>query len=134
LSADQLYDEKGLLERITKGDEQAFAQLFDRYWSQVYSHVRSYVKIPLRPKIFHRTSFSGYGSIAVSYPGCRLLSPIDGVYDIPDGSRRFLLTRTVLADIVQKNRLSFLEPLKTVNVNDIRCMSTVVFMRKKLYL
>jgi len=54
----------------------------------------------------------------------------DGVYDIPDGSRRFLLTRTVLADIMQENRLSFLEPLKTVNVNDIRCMSTVVLTRR----
>ena len=53
----------------------------------------------------------------------------NGVYDIPDGSRRFLLTRTLLADIMQKNRLSFLEPLKTVNVNDIRCMSTVVLTR-----
>lgn len=53
----------------------------------------------------------------------------DGVYDIPDGSRRFLLTRTLLADIMQKNRLAFLEPLKTVNVNDIRCMSTVVLTR-----
>ena len=50
----------------------------------------------------------------------------DGVYDIPDGSRRFLLTRTLLADIMRENGLSFLEPLKTVNVNDIRCMSTVV--------
>ena len=50
----------------------------------------------------------------------------DGVYDIPDGSRRFLLTRTVLADIMRTNRLSLLEPLKTVNVQDIRCMSTVL--------
>ena len=50
----------------------------------------------------------------------------NGVYDIPDGSRRFLLTRTLLADVMQKNGLSFLEPLKTVNVNDIRCMSTLV--------
>jgi hypothetical protein len=53
----------------------------------------------------------------------------DGVYDIPDGSRRFLLTRTLLADIMRKNKLSFLEPLKTVNVNDVRCMSTVVLTR-----
>jgi tellurite methyltransferase len=50
----------------------------------------------------------------------------NGVYDIPDGSRRFLLTRTLLADVMRKNGLSFLEPLKTVNVNDIRCMSTLV--------
>ena len=50
----------------------------------------------------------------------------NGVYDIPDGSRRFLLTRTLLADVMRKNGLSFLEPLKTVNVNDIRCMSTIL--------
>lgn len=53
----------------------------------------------------------------------------DGVYDLPDGSRRFLLTRTLLAEIMRKNKLSFLEPLKTVNVNDIRCMSTVVLTK-----
>ncbi|MDO6431958.1 class I SAM-dependent methyltransferase [Flavitalea sp. BT771] len=56
----------------------------------------------------------------------KVLQAGDGVYDIPDGSRRFLLTRTLLADVMRKNGLSFLEPLKTVNVNDIRCMSTVV--------
>jgi tellurite methyltransferase len=50
----------------------------------------------------------------------------NGVYDLPDGSRRFLLTRTLLEDTMEKNRLSFLEPLKTVNVSDIRCMSTLV--------
>jgi SAM-dependent methyltransferase len=53
----------------------------------------------------------------------------DGVYDIPDGSRRFLLTRGLLADVMQRNGLSFVEPLKTVNVNDVRCMSTLVLMR-----
>ncbi len=53
----------------------------------------------------------------------------DGVYEIPDGSRRFLLNRALLADIMRKNGLSFLEPLKTVNVNDLRCMSTVVLTR-----
>ena len=53
----------------------------------------------------------------------------NGVYTIPDGSRRFLLTRTLLADTMRKNRLSFLEPLKTVNVNDIRCMSTLVLTK-----
>jgi tellurite methyltransferase len=52
-----------------------------------------------------------------------------GVYRIPDGSSRFLLTRTLLADVMRKNGLSFLEPLKTVNVNDVRCMSTVVVVK-----
>jgi tellurite methyltransferase len=53
----------------------------------------------------------------------------DGVYEIPDGSRRFLLTRTLLAETMRKNGLSFLEPLKTVNVNDTRCMSTLVLRK-----
>lgn len=53
----------------------------------------------------------------------------DGVYEIPDGSRRFLLTRTLLAELMRKNGLSFLEPLKTVNVEDVRCMSTLVLRK-----
>jgi tellurite methyltransferase len=53
----------------------------------------------------------------------------DGVYLIPDGSHRFLLTRALLGEVMQENGLSFLEPLKTVNVNDVRCMSTLVLTR-----
>ena len=53
----------------------------------------------------------------------------DGVYLIPDGSTRFLLTRSLLADIVQQYPLSFAEPFKTVNVDDIRCMSTLVLQK-----
>ncbi len=54
----------------------------------------------------------------------------DGVYQIPDGSTRFLLTRTLLADAMQKNKLSLFEPFKTVNVNDLRCMSTLVLKKE----
>lgn len=53
----------------------------------------------------------------------------DGVYEIPDGSQRFLLTRSLLAEIKQQHNLSFIEPLKTVNVDDVRCMSTVVLQK-----
>jgi len=53
----------------------------------------------------------------------------DGVYIIPDGSKRFLLTKTLLAECMQENNLSFLEPLKTVNVDDLRCMSTLVLQK-----
>jgi tellurite methyltransferase len=53
----------------------------------------------------------------------------DGVYDIPDGSVRFLLTRELLDTTLQQFKLSFLEPLKTVNVNDIRCMTTLVLKK-----
>ena len=57
--------------------------------------------------------------------------PIEnGVYHIPDGSTRFLLTPTLLHSIMQENNLSFIEPLKTVNVDNVRCMSTLVLMKK----
>jgi len=53
----------------------------------------------------------------------------DGVYLIPDGSTRFLLTRSLLTDILQQYQLSFIEPFKTVKVDDIRCMSTLVLQK-----
>ena len=54
----------------------------------------------------------------------------DGVYTIPDGSTRFLLTRPLLVILLEKYELSFLEPLKTVNVDDVRCMSTLMLQKK----
>jgi len=54
----------------------------------------------------------------------------DGVYFIPDGSKRFLLTKTLLADILNTYPLAFIEPFKTVNVDDIRCMSTLVLQKE----
>ncbi|MEO8854679.1 MAG: class I SAM-dependent methyltransferase [Ginsengibacter sp.] len=57
--------------------------------------------------------------------------PIEnGVYHIPDGSTRFLLTPTLLHSMMQENNLSFIEPLKTVNVDNVRCMTTLVLMKK----
>lgn len=53
----------------------------------------------------------------------------EGVYNIPDGSKRFLLTKQLLKDCLKEFNLSFLEPLKTVNVDDIRCMSTLVLQK-----
>jgi len=53
----------------------------------------------------------------------------EGVYTIPDGSTRFLLTRSLLADCMQQNKLSFIEPLKTTNVDDMRCMSTLLLQK-----
>lgn len=55
----------------------------------------------------------------------------EAVYHIPDGSTRFLLTRSFLKTCMQQKNLSFIEPLKTVNVNDIRCMSTLVLQNDK---
>jgi hypothetical protein len=53
----------------------------------------------------------------------------DGVFRIPDESIRFLLNRQLLKDCMKEFNMSFLEPLKTVNVDDIRCMSTLVLQK-----
>ncbi len=54
----------------------------------------------------------------------------NGNYQIPDGSMRFLLTRPLLAECMSEFNLLFLEPLKTTNVNDQRCMSTLILQKK----
>ncbi|MDQ2720149.1 MAG: class I SAM-dependent methyltransferase [Bacteroidota bacterium] len=54
----------------------------------------------------------------------------NGNHIIPDGSMRFLLTKTLLAECMQQFKISFLEPLKTVNVDDMRCMSTLMLQKK----
>lgn len=54
----------------------------------------------------------------------------NGNHAIPDGSMRFLLTKTLLAECMLQFNVAFLEPLKTVNVNDMRCMSTLMFEKK----
>lgn len=53
----------------------------------------------------------------------------DGVYTIPDGSTRFLLTRQLLANFMQEYSLCFAEPIKTTNVADERCMSTLILQK-----
>ena len=53
----------------------------------------------------------------------------DGVYYLPDTSTRFLLTRSLLETLMSQFPLSFIEPFKTVNVNDMRCMSTMVLQK-----
>jgi len=53
----------------------------------------------------------------------------NGVYNIPDRSTRFLLTNTILEKLKTKYNFEFIEPLKTVNVNNLRCMSTLVIKK-----
>lgn len=58
------------------------------------------------------------------------ITPIaEGVFHLPDGSNRFLLTRELLSQITETCKVSLQEPLKTVNVNDQRCMSTLLFQK-----
>ena len=54
----------------------------------------------------------------------------EGKYLIPDGSERFLLKRQLLDNLLEEQQLTLLEPLKTVNVSDLRCMSTLILEKK----
>lgn len=49
-----------------------------------------------------------------------------GRFLIPDGTERYLLTRKMLNELETRYFLRYLEPVKTVNVNDIRCMTTLI--------
>lgn len=58
------------------------------------------------------------------------IKPIgDGKYFLPDGSVRFLLTKELLKEIMQQFKLEFIEPFKTVVVDQKRSMSTLVLSR-----
>jgi len=54
----------------------------------------------------------------------------NGVFLLPDGSQRFLLTRTLLAGCMLQHKLLFAEPVKTTNVDDLRCMSTLLLQKQ----
>lgn len=51
----------------------------------------------------------------------------DGVYLLPDGSERFLLTDELEKEIVAKHKLSYLEPAKSVLVHGQRSMGVFVW-------
>ncbi|MEP2935208.1 MAG: class I SAM-dependent methyltransferase [Gilvibacter sp.] len=53
-----------------------------------------------------------------------------GLYNLRDGTERFLLTPELLAVTLESFPLALIEPLKTVNVNDLRCMSTLVLQKQ----
>lgn len=54
-----------------------------------------------------------------------------GVYELPDGSVRYLLTKELLADLEERYPFTYLEPLKSVNVSDLRVMSTLVLTKNE---
>jgi tellurite methyltransferase len=53
----------------------------------------------------------------------------NGVYIIPDGSPRYLITRAKVDRILEEHKLKLAEPVKTVNVDGLRCMTTLVFRK-----
>lgn len=59
----------------------------------------------------------------------RLAAGHEGVHVLPDGSTRYLLTRPQVDDLVHKHHLQQLESVKTVFVDGLRSMTTLVFKR-----
>lgn len=53
----------------------------------------------------------------------------NGRYTMPDGTDRFLLTRNLLNRMVYQHTLTWLEPMKIVNVNDLRSMTVLVLQK-----
>lgn len=52
-----------------------------------------------------------------------------GVARLGDGTDRYLLDEMRLEDLKQVHGLKLIEPLKTVNVDNMRCMSTLVLRK-----
>lgn len=53
-----------------------------------------------------------------------------GVYALPDGSTRFLLTRVLLETVFARFPVALADEFKTVNVADMRSMCTLVLEKK----
>jgi ubiquinone/menaquinone biosynthesis C-methylase UbiE len=53
-----------------------------------------------------------------------------GVYKLPDGTTRFLLTQQIFDDLLKRKDIKLLEELKTTIVYNKRCMSTLVIQKE----
>lgn len=53
-----------------------------------------------------------------------------GVYQIPDKSTRYLITREQIKTLSQQHNLSLLDPVKSTVVDDVRSMTTLVFQKQ----
>ncbi|WP_243643580.1 class I SAM-dependent methyltransferase [Tenacibaculum sp. M341] len=53
----------------------------------------------------------------------------NGVYDLKDGSSRFLIKRELLSNLMVKYNLQLIEPFKTTVVEDLRSMATIVLQK-----
>ncbi|MEO8710621.1 MAG: class I SAM-dependent methyltransferase [Parafilimonas sp.] len=52
-----------------------------------------------------------------------------GRFSLPDGTVRFLLTKKLIEDVLNTFPMKLAEPVKTTNVQDMRCMTTLVFVK-----
>jgi ubiquinone/menaquinone biosynthesis C-methylase UbiE len=54
----------------------------------------------------------------------------DGRHTLPDGTERFLVNREGIERLLQQHALELLEPVKSVNVSDLRVMTTLVLSKR----
>ena len=52
-----------------------------------------------------------------------------GRFSLPDGTDRFLLTKLIIEELLKNFPMTLAEPVKTTNVQDIRCMTTLVMIK-----
>jgi len=93
-------------------DRQHFDQMLDEMWRV------------LKPQglLFARLA----SSIGIE----ALVRPVgNGWFWLPDGSERFLVDEQMLADSAERLKASKIEPLKTTNVENLRCMTTWVLQK-----
>jgi tellurite methyltransferase len=60
-----------------------------------------------------------------------LVEPIgDGIYQLPDGSTRYLINQQQLVNYTSELGAELFEPIKTTNVQNLRCMTTWCLQKK----
>ena len=61
----------------------------------------------------------------------RILPLEGGRFSLPDGTDRFLLTRQLIEQVLNSFPITLTEPVKTTNVQDLRCMTTLVMVKQE---
>lgn len=93
-------------------DENHFNQMFDEMWRILRPHgilfarLASDIGIENRVKLIDERRFL-----------------------LPDGSERFLVNEKMLIDITNRFGANLLEPIKTTNVQNLRCMTTWILRK-----
>jgi len=60
----------------------------------------------------------------------KIIPVSEGVFKLPDGTTRFLLTKSLFLELQNEHQFKMLETFKTVNVNDLRSMTTLVIQKE----
>lgn len=95
-------------------DEQHFDQMLDEMWRVVKPGGMMFVRLA--------------SSIGIE----SLIRPIHGRrFSLPDGSERFLVNTEMLDTAAARLKATLLEPIKTTNVADLRCMTTWVLEKSQ---